>query len=100
MDRNRVQEIVYRAIDKINEGLPPEQQLTKSPDTCLFGDQGSLDSFGLINLIVALERTLCDETGTFIALAQERARSTSSPFTTIGSLIDHIDTLWKENAGG
>lgn len=97
MDREKIKDIVYKAIDKINEGLPESQRLPKLPETCLFGDQGLLDSLGLVNLIVGLEKTLSKETGVFIALAQKRSLKNSiNPFSTIGSLIDHIDLLWKD----
>lgn len=101
MDRVKIQSIVYKALDKINEGLPVPERLAKSPDTCLFGDKGPLDSLAVINLIVALEKALREESGTFIALAQKRpGESALSPFATVDSLIRHIDILFKGNTGG
>ena len=46
---------IFGAIDEVNCSLPEEEQLEKLPNTILAGDQGTLDSLGLINFIVELE---------------------------------------------
>ena len=51
-------ECVYRAIDVVNELLPLSDQLLKSPSTILVGPDGSLDSMGLINLLLEIESQL------------------------------------------
>jgi acyl carrier protein len=67
--------------------------------TYLIG-RGSLDSLGLITLIVDLEQILADEYGISLTLADDRALSQkNSPFRTIQSLTDYICLLIEEKDG-
>ena len=101
MDNEKIREIVYRAIDQVNEGLSEDEKLVKSPDTYLFGEKGTLDSLGLVNLMVAVEQTINDELGYYIALAQDRVNSQPlSPFESVKSLVDYIGILLKEDSHG
>jgi len=98
-DDRRLVEIIYDAIDEINELLPAERQALKSLDAVLVGESGSLDSFGLVNLIVAVEQRVNDELGVTLTLADERAMSRSrSPFRTVATLRDYIAARLKEKA--
>ena len=98
---DRVLEIVYRAIDEINPGLPGERRLKKAPETALFGRAGALDSLGLVNLIVAVEQAVEDELGVSVALADEKAMSQSaSPFRTVGTLAEYVRRQIAEHPGG
>ena len=96
MSDNSILAKVYDAVDLINdqnEGLLIE----KSPKTVLFGNEGVLDSLGLVNLVIAIEQNIEDEYGISLALADERAMSQKhSPFRTIGSLVDYIEILLEE----
>jgi acyl carrier protein len=90
----RVLQVVYRAIDEINPGLPAERRLKKSAGTALFGHAGALDSLGLVNLIVAVEQAVEDELGASVTLADEKAMSQSaSPFRTVGTLAAYV---WRQ----
>jgi hypothetical protein len=46
---------IFGAVDEVNQTLAEEQRLEKSPGTLLAGDNGSLDSLGMINFIVEVE---------------------------------------------
>jgi D-alanine--poly(phosphoribitol) ligase subunit 2 len=96
-ESERITEAVFQAIDELNDILPPERQLQKSPDTVLYGSDGRLDSLELVNLIVAAEQNIEDEMGIPITLADERAMSQrNSPFRTVATLVDYIASLLKE----
>ncbi len=96
-DIERMTEAVFQAIDELNDILPPERQLQKSPDTVLYGSGGRLDSLELVNLIVAAEQNIEDEFGIPITLADERAMSQrNSPFRTVATLVAYIAALLKE----
>ena len=85
------------SIEEINRQLENEHQLEKSTNTVLFGEDGKLDSLGLINLVVAVEQNIEDEFDVTITLADERAMSQeTSPFRTVGSLADYIEMLLEE----
>ncbi len=96
-DHNRITELIYSAIDEMNEGEHPDKQLGKSPETALYGKSSKLDSFGLVNLIVSVEERIQDETGLAVNLADEKALSQrNSPFLTVSTLTDYIMSLLGE----
>src|SRR5262249_58030703 len=98
---NRVLEAVYRAIDEVNLQLPADRRLKKSSETALFGRAGSLDSLGLVNLIVAVEQAVEDELGASVTLADEKAMSqNASPFRTVGSLAAYVQRQLAEQGAG
>jgi acyl carrier protein len=92
--KERVTQEVFRAIDEVNANLPEGRQLEKSTDTVLFGERGELDSLGLVSLIVATELQVEEAFGVSITIADEKAMSQErSPFKTIASLVDYVDSL-------
>lgn len=91
VDRQDVLKTIFATIDEINEIQPEGQELGKLPGTHLFGQQGKLDSLGLVNFIVSLEQRIADEFGVAITLADEKALSREkSPFLTVESLTDYV----------
>lgn len=66
-------------------------------DTRLFGGNSPLDSTALVSLIIEVEQQISETYGIEIVIADDRAMSQQhSPFRTIGSLADYIQTLIKE----
>ena len=49
----RITAAIFQAIDIVNQGRAPAQQIEKSLDTTLRGEDAQVDSLGLVNLIVA-----------------------------------------------
>lgn len=95
--RHKVIEVVYDAVDELNQGLPSEEHLEKHPETVLLGPDGRLDSLGLVNLIVDTEERVEDRFGVVVSVADEKAMSLKrSPFRTIGTLSDYIARLLQE----
>lgn len=98
IDNGRIVQILFNAIDELNQQLPKEQHLKKSTDTALLGQ---LDSLGLINLIVATEQGVEENFGTSITLADERTLAQeNSPLKNIGTFADHVALLLGEKANG
>ena len=92
---------IYRAVDWINAELPPDRQLSKTPDTRLLGSQSVLDSLHLVSLLITIEREIEDAIGVSLTLADERALSMKeSPFRTIQSLSSYIGDLIGEAQNG
>ncbi len=82
---------IHRAIDDVNGLLPEGQRLEKTPETVLFGRQSGLDSLGLVNLIVAIERHVEQASGTAVSLSSaEVLLAEPSPFASIRALADFI----------
>jgi acyl carrier protein len=90
--KTKILEIIYQAIDDVN--FQNDLAIKKEPETKLFGSQGTIDSLGLVNLIVSVEEGVNTEFETSITLADEKAMSQkNSPFKSIQSLADYIYEL-------
>ena len=64
----------------------------------LLGKESLLDSHGLVTMIVSVEEMLLEKYEISIVIADQRAMSQEkSPFLTVGTLIDYIEMLVKEN---
>ena len=97
-DQKQVLEIIYNAIDTLNEEMEDNDQIEKTENAILFGSNSGLDSMGLVNLITLIEQNIEEATGKFISIADERAMSLEeSPFRTVASLKEYITTLLNEN---
>ena len=98
--KNKIVELIYRTIDELNEQREADDQISKTEDTVILGHDSMIDSLGLVNLIVSLEQSVNDEMGVEITLADERAMMMeSSPFRTVMTLADFIETLLVQESG-
>ena len=92
---------IYQAVDCINAELPPDRQLSKTPDARLLGPKSVLDSLHLVRFLITVEREVEDTIGVKLTLANERALSMKeSPFRTIESLASDIKVLIDELQNG
>ena len=66
----RVRRTVFDVLDELNEQLPPPQQLAKADATVLIGEEGGLDSLGLVNLMSLLEQRIETEFQTSMNLIE------------------------------
>jgi acyl carrier protein len=99
-DRESVRHVIYAAIDEHNEAVEAPARLAKSEDTVLFGRGGSLDSVGLVSLIVGVEQGIEERFGVCMTLADERAMSQkSSPFRSVRALTEYVHACLEESAG-
>jgi len=92
MDRlAKVTQLLFAAIDELNEQMPEGEKVEKSPEAALYSREGKLDSLKLVNLIVAVEQRIEDDMEIIITLADEQAVSQKrSPFITVGSFTEYI----------
>ncbi|SRR5258706_11092389 len=94
---DRILGVLYAAVDQLNQELPPEQRLTKTSETVVFGRTGKLDSLGLVTFLVLAEQQLYDKFGVPVSLADERAMSQErSPFRSLFSMSEYIGGLLAE----
>ena len=94
---DRIKLVIMNSSEEVNRQLENEHQLEKYTNTVLFGEDGKLDSLGLIDLVIAVEQNIEDEFDVTITLADERAMSQeTSPFKTIGTLTDYIEMILEE----
>ncbi len=87
-------DLVYNAVDEINAMGEDDIAISKSRATSLFADDGGVDSLTFVNLIVAIEQRIMDETGEPVILVTEETMTLeSNPFQNIGTLADHVAGL-------
>ena len=99
--RAAVTEVIFKAIREYNEQVPAHRRIPEAPETILFGRQGSLDSLGLVNLILLVEEHLNNDYRVAITLADERAMSQErSPFRDVQSLAGYICSLLPDSTYG
>lgn len=97
-ERERVEKAVYEAIDELNGQLPAGTKIDKDPDAILYGKTGRLESLDFVALIVEVETKIQNEFGVEFFLTDENLLSKeSSPFTTVGTLVEHIQAVLDEN---
>lgn len=98
MTRKEIIQEIFRAIDEVNSLLPAEKKLKKRAETILFGNSSSLDSLGLVNLVVAVEQRMEDRFGVAVTLADEKAISEkNSPFRSVEIFADYIFSVLKNH---
>jgi len=93
----RIQKAVYDAIDELNKQLKGVQ-IEKASDAALYGKSGKLESLDFVTLIMEVETAIQNEFGVDFLLTDENLLSKqSSPFLTVGTLIEHLDKTLEEN---
>jgi hypothetical protein len=87
-------EIIYLAIDELNDAVEDGPLIEKAPLTTLLGYESIVDSLSLVRLLTAVERLVEEKTGKTIVIVDESAfEAEQSPFATVGTLINHVGRL-------
>lgn len=87
-------EIIYLAIDEVNDDVEVGPLIEKAPLTTLLGYESIVDSLSLVRLLTAVERLVEEKTGKTIVIVDESAfEAEQSPFATVGTLINHVGRL-------
>lgn len=88
--RSRVLQLIFSAIDEVNQQLPPQGRVAKSETAVITGSDGSLDSLALLNLIVTAEGLVDAALHTSVSLASALMESDGTLPRTVGELADLI----------
>src|SRR5579864_5154306 len=97
MKHDEIVKQIFDAIRRMNELREPQEQLVCAEETALFGPGGSLDSLGLVSLILDVEEEVNAKMGTHLILADERAVSLKrNPFRDVRSLADYVVARLEE----
>ena len=97
---DRVKKVVYAAIDEVNLLLPEEQRLEHDPSTPLVGENGRLDSLGVVNLIVTTEQKVQAEFKSVVSLTEMMSAENLSHYQTVGALCEHLTKQLGESSNG
>ena len=90
LSKEKIIQTIFAAIDEVNNILVEEERLEKLPNTILVGDNGKLDSLGLINFIVEVEGRVQKRFGMTLDLI-EALDSPDKPMSSISCLADFIE---------
>ncbi len=97
-NKKEIREIIISALIQLKEEMEDSLETEINDDTVLIGQEGMLDSLGLVNLIVSTEQKVEEELGMIITLADEQALSQkNSPFRTVRAFIEYISLLLEKN---
>lgn len=100
INSDKILGVIYKAIDALNDSLPKDRRIEKSPQASLFDQSGAVDSLGLTLLIVGLEQRIEEELGVRVTLVNDQVLSKEgSPFNNVKVLTDHIAKLVDEQNG-
>lgn len=90
--RDNIIQAIFDSIEEINMDLPKELQIEKSEDSPLLGQQSSLDSLNLVNLILSIEQNVSKISNSEIVLANEELLiQEDNPFKSVHTLVDYIE---------
>jgi acyl carrier protein len=93
MTTAELEAIVLRAVANLNMARTAEAQLSVSSQAPLFGPESSLDSLGLVSLLIDIEEALSDR-GVDVTLSDVNAMSASlSPFRSVPALVAYIERV-------
>lgn len=93
MTRKKIQKLIFDALVMVNHARDENEKIPITAETALLGNDGYLDSMGLVGLLIDVEESLQNE-GIRISLSDERAMSEkNSPFRNVPALTDYIVNL-------
>ena len=81
--------IIYKSLEEVNEQLPNDQQIRKSPDATLVGQTGGLDSLGFVNFVALVEEECADKYGITVSL-MDGASDEDGTLGDVGSFADWL----------
>jgi hypothetical protein len=100
-DKSQVIQLVYNAVDEVNQQLRKSRRLAKSPDVVISGSGSALDSLGLVNLVFAVEQQVEQQFQVALVLAEASTPNPEAdPFRTLGSLAEHVHLLLEKKQHG
>jgi D-alanine--poly(phosphoribitol) ligase subunit 2 len=98
--RDKLIEWIVGAVTDFRLTMTDDTEAHVEETTTLFGDEGILDSLGLVTVVLELEERVNATLTIPISIADERAISQrNSPFRTVGTLADYTWTLVNGAAG-
>jgi acyl carrier protein len=96
------QELIALIVDAVQEITQQQEGSTLvevDSTTPLYGQEGLLDSIGLVTLVVTVEQAIEDRFDISISLADEKAMSQRiSPYKTVASLAEYAAQLLAAGA--
>jgi acyl carrier protein len=87
-NKEKFLEIIYKCAEELNKQLSEEEKITLEESTTLIGENSSLDSLGIVILMISVEEHIAN-TGISVNIMDVLTESDEPPFETIGEM-----SLW------
>ena len=87
-NKEKFLEIIYKCAEELNKQLSEEGKITLEESTTLIGENSSLDSLGIVILMISIEEHIAN-TGISVNIMDALTESDEPPFETIGEM-----SLW------
>jgi acyl carrier protein len=82
-------DIIYHSLEEVNEQLPNDAQIQKSPEATLVGQGGGLDSLGFVNFIALVEEECAHKYGITVSL-MDGVSDEDATLEDVGSFADWL----------
>lgn len=87
-NKEKFLEIIYKCAEELNKQLSEEEKITLEESTTLIGENSSLDSLGIVVLMISIEEHIAN-TGISVNIMDALTESDEPSFETIGEM-----SLW------
>ena len=92
--QTKIENLIIAILKNLADEFEYEALANPNAETAIYGNNGGLDSLGLVSFIADLEQSLNDELGIEVILADEKTMSMrNSPFKDVATLTQYILTL-------
>lgn len=96
--QTKIENLIIAILKNMADEFEYEVLANPNADTAIYGNNGGLDSLGLVSFITDLEQSLNDELGIEVILADEKTMSMrNSPFKDVATLTKYILSLTDSN---
>lgn len=100
MNREEILDLVLETVRAYRLAMNAGDETAIEPETSLFGPGGTLDSIGLVSVVIELEQKLSDLSGRDVSLMNDRAMSRShNPFRTPRALAEYAHGQLSSTSG-
>jgi acyl carrier protein len=82
-------DIIYQSLEELNEQLPDDEQIQKSPNATLVGRAGGLDSLGFVNFVALVEEKCAHKYGVTLSLTETSSQEDGA-FEDLGKFADSL----------
>jgi acyl carrier protein len=95
--KDELLDIIYQSLGEVNEQLPSDEQIQKSPHAVLVGRAGGLDSLGFVNFIALVEEKCARKYGISLSLVDTFSHE-GDALENVGRFADSL-SQYLTNAG-
>jgi acyl carrier protein len=98
-EEEKIEIIILQAVDDFNALFPADHQIGKTHNSVLYGENGVLDSMGLVSIVTDVEQRIEAELGVSLSIVNEDSLTLEEcPFRKIGTFIEYVKGLLSKSS--